>query len=142
MDGNRSPIQVIISLRNDMMLDEKQTKAPFGAAGTRGWEGDGRVFFCFLFLCFSSSNEWGWENNKGGVGFIKCMAGWVSGSGFFLFLFLFLFLASWLCFHLTRLKFRLSLTKLNYVANHDITLLDITPFIYIYIYIHITINVI
>jgi hypothetical protein len=38
----RSPIQVIISLRNDMILEEKQTKAPFGAAGTRGSQGKGR----------------------------------------------------------------------------------------------------
>jgi hypothetical protein len=32
------------------------------------------------------------RNNKGGVGFIKCMAGWVSGSGFlFVFVFIFIF---------------------------------------------------
>jgi hypothetical protein len=43
MDGNGSPIQVIISLRNDMMLEGKQTKAPFGAAGTCGSQRKGRA---------------------------------------------------------------------------------------------------
>jgi hypothetical protein len=44
MDGNGSPIQVIIFLRNDMILEEKQTKDPFGAAGTRGSRGKGWDF--------------------------------------------------------------------------------------------------
>jgi hypothetical protein len=51
MDGNGSPIQVIISLRNDMILEEKQTKAPFGAAGTRGSQGKGRKLELSFFAC-------------------------------------------------------------------------------------------
>jgi hypothetical protein len=51
MDGNGSPIQVIISLRNDMMLEEKQTKALFGAAGTFGSQGKGRKLELSFFAC-------------------------------------------------------------------------------------------
>ena len=51
MDGNGSPIQVIISLRNDMMLEEKQTKTPFGAAGTSGSQGKGRKLELSFFAC-------------------------------------------------------------------------------------------
>ena len=58
MDGNGSPIQVIISLRNDMMLEEKQTKAPFGAAGTRGSQGKGRKLELSFFACVKG---WGFR---------------------------------------------------------------------------------
>ena len=51
MDGNGSPIQVIISLRNDMMLEGKQIKAPFGAAGTRGSQRKGRKLELSFFAC-------------------------------------------------------------------------------------------
>jgi hypothetical protein len=51
MNGNGSLIQVIISLRNDMILEEKQTKAPFGAAGTRGSQRKGRKLELSFFAC-------------------------------------------------------------------------------------------
>jgi hypothetical protein len=51
MDGNGRPIQVIISLSNDMILEEKQTKAPFRATRTRGSQGKGRKLELSFFAC-------------------------------------------------------------------------------------------
>ena len=42
---------MIIFLRNDMILEEKQTKAPFGAAGTRGSQRKGRKLELSFFAC-------------------------------------------------------------------------------------------
>ena len=41
-----------------MILEEKQTKAPFGAAGTRGSQGKGRKLELSFFACVKG---WGLE---------------------------------------------------------------------------------
>jgi hypothetical protein len=79
-------------------------------------------------------NEGNEDEGWGEIDFLEPVNYGVNGLTIFFFFFL-----------LTRLKFKLSLTKLNQVANHEITLLDITPFLYIYIYIyhyHLNVNVI
>ena len=52
MDGNGNPIQVIIFFRNDMILEEKQTKAPFGAVGSLEPVGEREMGESFLSYFF------------------------------------------------------------------------------------------
>ena len=63
MDGNGSPIQVIISLRNDMMLEEKQTKAPVDVWNLH-LHGNDRSLYLHINSCTASQelklleNQW------------------------------------------------------------------------------------
>ena len=64
MDGNGSPIQVIIFLSNNMILDEKQTKAPFGVTGSRGSQGKGRKLELSFFACVKG---WGFGGSASSI---------------------------------------------------------------------------
>ena len=100
MDGNGSPIQVIIFLRNDMILEKNKQKLPMEQLEPMGLKGKGAFFLCMCervgFGASASSIFYvrmlKWKGTRGGS-FLGLLHPWVRGrwrafSIFFFFVFL------------------------------------------------------